>query len=529
MWRVLVAHFTPRPKAVRLTTDQHLQALTEVRGAEVLSYNAVYGLPAWLRHLEFDAVVLHTTLLGMRWNPYFEQWKTRTEWLGEIDALKIAFPQDEYWHAETLDTWLDELGVSVVCSVLDDTHRNELYPRLSSKAAFYETLTGYIDDASAERFRSTLVPIAERPHDLVYRARNLPYWLGSHGQLKHRIGEAAAALAPAYGLTADVSTRLHETVLGDAWLAFMGSGRATLGAESGSSTLDRHGELQAKVDELVGANPGMSFAELDALMPPGWDDYRFFAISPRHLEAVVTKTAQILVEGRYSGALEAEQHYLPVARDLSNLDEALERARDPQLLAQLTERAYEDVYRSGRFSGRRLTETLERILEEHGSRRPGRRRPLGLSARIAHAEEEVERVAVGPLLNVLRSGREGHRDALAGLRLLATDAGARRLLLDYAGSTETREHVSPRVALAELRALSDLRRGGLSVEVDMARRQLVLGTGGARASRDELERLLASGAWEFLSDAGGAPRPLTVLSWLARSSPRDVAAALARG
>ena len=41
-------------------------------------------------------------------------------------------------------------------------------------------------------------------------------------------------------------------------------------------------------------------------MPSGWDSYAFFAISPRHLEAVITKTAQVLVEGRYSGVLEPE-------------------------------------------------------------------------------------------------------------------------------------------------------------------------------------------------------------------------------
>src|SRR2546423_1460031 len=98
MWRLLVVHFTPRPRAVRLTTEQHLRALTDVPGVEVLDYSAVHGLPSWLRRLRFDAVALHTTLLGMRWSPWFEQWRRRLDWLSELDALKIAFPQDEYWH-----------------------------------------------------------------------------------------------------------------------------------------------------------------------------------------------------------------------------------------------------------------------------------------------------------------------------------------------------------------------------------------------------------------------------------------------
>src|SRR5215211_3789604 len=238
MRRLLLAHFTPRPRAVRLTTEQHLDALVRVRNAEVLSYNAVHGLPSWLRRLDFDAVVLHTTFLSLRWSPWFDRWRRLSEWLADLDSVKIAFPQDEYWHADTLDSWLDDLGASVVCTVLDDTHRDELYPRLARRAAFYDVLTGYVDDEAAERILPRLVPPAERPYDVVYRARRLPYWLGSHGQLKHRIGEAVAGRAAGHGLTCDISTRAQETLFGDAWLDFMGSGRSTVGAESGSSTLD---------------------------------------------------------------------------------------------------------------------------------------------------------------------------------------------------------------------------------------------------------------------------------------------------
>ena len=71
MRRILILHYTPHPRAVRLTTQQHLDAVTNLPGSDVLSYNAVNGAPAWLRHLRFDAVVLHTTLLCMRWNVWF--------------------------------------------------------------------------------------------------------------------------------------------------------------------------------------------------------------------------------------------------------------------------------------------------------------------------------------------------------------------------------------------------------------------------------------------------------------------------
>jgi hypothetical protein len=567
MRRVLLVHTTPHPHAARLTTRQHIQALGRVSDVELLSYNAVHGVPRWLGHLDFDAVVLHTTSLCMRWSVWFEPWRRRSAWLGELDCLKIAFPQDEYHHAETLDSWLEELGVSVICTVLDDTHRAELYPGLASRAAFYEVLTGYIDEDEAERMGARLMPAAERPYDLVYRARNLPFWLGSHGQLKHRIGEAAAARAAGHGLTHDISTRPQGTVLGDAWLAFLGSGRVTVGAESGSSTLDRRGELAAMASELLAAEPRMTFGEFAAQMPAGWDEYRFFAISPRHLEAVVTKTAQILVEGSYSSVLEAERHYIPVRRDLSNLDEALEQANDAERVHDLVERAYGEIYLSGRYSTRQLTETLGRILDEHAPRRGAKSGLFGVATRAAGAQSEVERVVVGPFAYVARFGRAGSREVLAGLRLALTDSRVRRLLIDYARSTETRANVGPRSALLDFICLGTigLSRAGrrrkeafaISVDVDREARRLVVksrlpATGdssdGTAPSREQLEKLLSGGGWEFLWDHSRVataidypisgsqtlhltlppgPRPLPVLNWLARSNPRDVAGALA--
>jgi hypothetical protein len=561
--RLLLLHYTPHPAAVRLTTEQHLGALAAVSNADVLTYNAVHGAPAWLRHLRFDAIVLHTTLLAMRWNVWFPQWRRRLDWLAETAALKVAFPQDEYDHAEVHDRWLDELGVSIVATVLDDRHRTELYPRLSRTAAFYEVLTGYVDDAAAVRIRGRLRSGGERPYDVVYRARHLPYWYGSHGQLKHAIGDSVLARAGAHGMRCDISTRATETVFGAAWLELLASGRATVGVESGVSVLDRRGEVRERVAELLADEPSATFDEIDARMPPGWDDYRFFAVSPRHLEAVVTRTAQMLVEGRYSGVLEPERHYLPVRRDLSNLDETLERSRDHHLLERLAAQAYADVYESGRFSSRRLTEMLERILDEHA---PVRARPPGpafrVAERLATAESHAERVVLAPVSNVARVGRAGVSEMLAGLRLVAVDAEVRALLVEYLRSTEMREHVSPRQALADLLCLGALRRGddgarrfSVRAELDEAGRRMILRShapgetdGRVAVSAGDLQELLRRTAVDFLWDhsrigrsvvfplAGSGslelplpagPHPLPALNWLGRKRPAKVAAALA--
>jgi hypothetical protein len=566
MWRVLFVHMTPHPRAVRLTIRQHLDALERLPSAWVLPYNAVNGVPSWLGRLDFDAVVLDTTTLCMRWTPGYEDWRRRSDWIAELDALKIALPQDEYHHSDTLDEWLDDVGVTVIGTVLDDRHRDELYPRMSKKAVFYELLTGYIDESAAERIRSRLQPPGRREIDIVYRARNLPYWLGSHGQLKHRIGEAVAEHAPAKGLRTDISTRQAQTVLGDAWLDFMASGRATIGAESGSSTLDGRGELSVHLDELLAENPELTFEEYARQMPPGWDDYEFFAISPRHLEAVVTKTAQILVEGAYSGVLEPHRHYIPVRRDFSDLDDALEAARDHALLERVAQQAYVDIYENGRWGFRRLTETVEEMLSALArparGRGPARFRPLVETA--AAAEGWAERVLANPVASFMRVRHEATRELLGGMRLFVSNSRARRLIVDYLLSTETRNHVAPRKALWDLMALGALQRAAagrfdgpspfeVSVEIDQARRRFVIrshskrNSDGATLPVDELAALLEQPGWEFFVDHSevgpslayplvgsrsveiplrAGPSSLPVLSWLARSRPRHVAAAL---
>ena len=554
MQRLLVVHHTPRPGAVRLTTAQHLDAVVNVPGAEVLSYNAAHGIPRWLGRLRFDAVVLHTTYLCLRWHRWFEQHREGSAWLADLDALKIALPQDEYHHAHTLDDWLDDLGVTVVGTVLDDAHRHELYPRLASKAAFHEVLTGYVDDSAAAAVGTRFLPPGQREFDVVYRARKLPYWLGSHGQLKHEIGDVVQQRAVAHGLRSDISTRPTKVVLGGGWLDLLASARTTIGVESGSSTLDRHGELAEEVDRLLSRDPDLTFAEVDERMPPGWDDYRFFAISPRHFEAVVTKTAQLLVEGRYSGVLEAGRHYLPIRRDFSNLDEVLEQAKDEALLTELTERSYEEIYSSGRNSFRRLSETIAQMVEERGVPRSGARPGLGTARHVATAHGELGRLVLEPAANVARVGREHPGELVAAARLLVTEGALRRLLVDYARSTQARENISPRVVLADLFCLAALRRSSefeVSTTVDPDEHRVLFtsvpSNGGPGPSPQELERLLEDGAWEFLLDhsrigsaieyplAGSRTltlelpvglRPMPTLSWVARKRPDHVATAL---
>ena len=268
---------------------------------------------------------------------------------------------------------------------------------------------------------------------------------------------------------------------------------------------------------------------------------------------MVTKTAQLLVEGRYSGVLDAGRHYLPIRRDFSNLDEVLEQARDHALLAELAESAYEEVHQSGRWSFRRLSETIAGMVEDHARPRPDRRPGLRLVRPVAKAQSSVERVVLEPVTNVLRVGAERPGEAFAAARLLLTERKLQRLFIDYAGSAQARENISPRVVLADLVCLAVITRSDdfdVRTEVEAGRHRVLMtsvSADGVGPSAEQLARLLSSGAWEFYWDHSGigqtidypllgprsltiqlpdGPRPLPTLSWVARSRPGHVVAAL---
>jgi hypothetical protein len=206
-------------------------------------------------------------------------------------------------------------------------------------------------------------------------------------------------------LRTDISTRPDDAVIGSEWLDFLASGVSVVGCETGSSALDRAGELRHSVSELVRDDPRRSFAEVSRLLPTGWDDYRFFALGPRHLEAASTGTVQILVEGHYDGVLEPNRHYIPVRRNLSDLDEAIARTTEAEALQPLADTAYAELCLSGKYSYRRFAETIEAALREHGA--IGRRRPtpaLRVGRSLAVAEAELERRSALMARAVIRAG-----------------------------------------------------------------------------------------------------------------------------
>jgi hypothetical protein len=390
--RVLMLYQHTAPGAMRSALRQKVRVLeASATRHEIVYWNAGYSVPGAIRRLRVDAVILDSTLLEARWAAVFAARRPTFDWLADVRALKIAFPQDEYDHAHVLDDWLADLGVDVVFSVFGPEYRELLYPRLGATARFEKCLTGYVDELDVTRRAAVVLPHDRRGLDLAYRAKALSPRFGRRGQLKHTVANAVAPAARAAGLRVDVSTDPRYAVLGDRWFPFVASARAVLGSESGASAIDPRGELVAAERTMLAEQPGLTFADFDAAMPAGWDGRLPGSIGPRHLEAAAARTCQVLVEGGYDGVLEPEVHYLPVRSDGSDAEAVVERLADHKLVEATATRAYADLVLSGRYGYAALAGQLERVLDQE--RPAGDGRSAG-SLRRAQAVAAVYNVAL---------------------------------------------------------------------------------------------------------------------------------------
>lgn len=66
-------------------------------------------------------------------------------------------------------------------------------------------------------------------------------------------------------------------------------------------------------------------------------------ISSRHFDTIGAKTCQIMFPGRFNDILKADEHYIALAPDFSNIDDVLARFRDPTFRQAMADRSYEYV------------------------------------------------------------------------------------------------------------------------------------------------------------------------------------------
>jgi hypothetical protein len=342
---VLVLYHRPIAPLFRdaSTVVEHASSFRRHSRLGVVELNVHAGIPAALKRLSFDAVILHYSLFAS-FRPDYEFF----DYLRTSDAYKVAFFQDEYIGCRQRFAFLNEYGIDCVYTCLEPDQFDAVYGRYTSVPTLRHTLTGYVSDElreAADRFGK---PDAQRTVDVGYRGRPLPPYLGRGGQEKELIGRRFRELAAGTGLRLDIKGAEADRLYGDAWYRFIANSRAVLGVESGASAFDLEGEIMAEYRELLARGVQATVDDLTSL--ERWDDVvDLRTISPRHFEAAAFRVCQVLFEGRYAGAMEPMRHYIPLRKDFSNVDEVIDALRDADLRRELTDNAHRDLIASGAY------------------------------------------------------------------------------------------------------------------------------------------------------------------------------------
>jgi len=336
--RVLILHVaTP---ANRTLSYQHgwpgaLEAdprfdCTVVNLASVTARAALF-VRARTRTLRVDAVVV---LHGVFSNEDFLR-GSLLDAVAALDAAKVFFVGNEYKLMPEKVAFAERLGVDLLVSQLSSPAAHELYRARLGCAVIGLPNTGLDPVRFAPR-----TPWRRRPVDVGYRAYDNPPYLG-HRE-RRDLAERALEAGSALDLTLDVSLDPGDRLAGDAWPAFLDRCKAQLGTAAGGDRFELTDETRHAVNAFLAEHPDVPLDEVRT---------RFFsstagavsgrALSSRVIEAAGTKTTQLLLADDYGGYFRPWEHYVPIAKDFSDLGTALAAVRDEPLCTRVADAAYE--------------------------------------------------------------------------------------------------------------------------------------------------------------------------------------------
>jgi hypothetical protein len=472
---------------------EHIDALATLSEHDVYRFNPLKR-PDACRLLdlgEFDAVVIHysISLVSPRYLP-----PPLPERLARFEGLKVQFIQDEYRAVDAVTAAMRNLGVDVLFTCVPEPAAGQIYDSRLPGVTRVFTLPGYVPDKLVGR---DVPPAAERPVDVGYRGRDVPVWLGRLGREKTDIAREFLEHVAGTGLRCDISSREDDRIYGEGWNRFLASCRTTLGTESGASIVDFDGSIEALCKSYLARRPEATPEELERdLTGPYEGTVVINTASPRLFEAAALRTAMILFRGTYGGVVEPGRHYLPLDKDLSNIEEVVERVRDAAYLDELAGRAYDDLVASGRYSLRAMVGEFDAVVAE-------RARPVGRQGkdgyRRASGRLRIPNLAgpsrlrtgagglLGPLVAAVHTAADGdlRRVARAGLRIKSLGPDLQRLTMLRRGVARSTFHVVAEVVPEEQLLLLSSRPGPAPAQALDARE-----TVSSALAADELKRIV---------------------------------------
>jgi hypothetical protein len=303
----------------------------------------------------FDAVGIHFTIRL----PFDQVSAGVSHALTEYKGLKFLFIQDEYDHPKKAWQWIHKLDIKLVFTVVPSAGIDTVYPRQEFPSTrFVSNLTGYVPEILPPT--SDLPKPSQRLLMVGYRGRPLPIRYGQLGMEKVAVGSIVKTYCDSREISNDIAWSEESRIYGQQWYDFVIACRSMLGSESGSNVFDWDGTLADEIAEYAKVHPDSSNADVyrDLILSKELDGL-MNQLSPRVFEAIASRTVLVLFEGAYSGAITPWEHFIPLKKDGSNLDEVFQKLADNDFIDWLADNAYSHVIASGNYSYRSFVQFFD--------------------------------------------------------------------------------------------------------------------------------------------------------------------------
>ncbi len=369
------------------------RVLVAYSGSGIHVQTTVDYLNSLKRYIDGEVEFVHVTNNARlnvdfsRYDAVFQNYCARWPYIGNIsedfaEALagfagpKLLAVQDEYDRTANLQDAIERVGFDVVLTCVPPDQVERVYPRSRfPNTDFIQILTGYVPE-DLEQISEYALPLRQRPNVIGYRGRDIGPKYGRLAFDKLDIGRRMRAACEARGVPVDINWTEDSRIYGLDWFRFIGASRATLGTESGSNVFDFDESVERLYAELTEKKGSpVTYEEFLPLIRDKDESMDIGQISPKFFEAAALRTPMILLRGRYSDMLEPHEHYIPLEKDYSNIDDVLDALGDFDMLEAMANRTFDHIVGSGAFGYKTFVGKIDEIIDGKIAERRVRPRP----------------------------------------------------------------------------------------------------------------------------------------------------------
>ncbi|HPH11651.1 MAG TPA: hypothetical protein PKW59_12385 [Thermotogota bacterium] len=344
------------------TIFEHINSFPKYSKFKFYLVNTELGFPKILKNNTFDCIILHYSLFGRGYK--YELQKDFLDYLLLAhSSVKVVFFQDEYHFCQKRFEFINQYNIDYVYTLVEPNYFKLTYEKYTNAKNVFWTIPGFVDDTLINKAVRFCTDFEKRQIDFFYRGRKLPLYMGKGSQEKYYIAGCFSKLTKNEGFTLDIETNEKRRLYGDNWYKALAKSKAVLGVEAGVSLFDIDGSAYKAYQDYLQIHNNPSEEDIFKLLEP-WENLIFYrTISPRIFEAAAFRNVQILFEGNYSNLITPYKHYIPLKKDFSNYDEVISLFKNRRFCKEMTDTAYDDLIKSGKYSYKTfITEFDNRLL-----------------------------------------------------------------------------------------------------------------------------------------------------------------------